>query len=111
VLQKTKTIKSGERFRLTRHAMAIVQRDGRNTAILIPEGAIIEVLGGPFDGVRLMDVKYEDELIMMFTNDMETHTVPFKKPIHLKKKPLDVREIPRATSAGVRTRALEKKPN
>ncbi len=68
----------GEFFRLTRTAMAIAQRDKRNVAIMIPNGAIIEVLGGPFDGVRLMDVRYNDEIIMMFTNDMETHTEPAK---------------------------------
>ena len=68
----------GEFFRLTRTAMAIAQRDKRNVAIMIPEGAVIEVLGGPFDGVRLMDVRYNDEIIMMFTNDMETHTEPVK---------------------------------
>jgi hypothetical protein len=54
--------------------MAIAQRDSRNVAIMVPEGAIIEVLNGPFDGVRLMDVRYNDEIIMMFTNDMATHT-------------------------------------
>ncbi len=64
----------GRFFRLTRYAMAIAQRDSRNVAIMVPEGAVIEVLGGPFDGVRLMDVRYNDEIIMMFTNDMETHT-------------------------------------
>ncbi len=64
----------GQYFRLTRWAMAIAQRDSRNSAIIVPEGAIIEVLGGPFDGVRLMDVRYNGELVMMFTNDMETHT-------------------------------------
>ena len=41
---------------------------------MIPEGAVIELLDGPFDGVRLMDVRYNDEVIMMFTNDMEHHT-------------------------------------
>ena len=71
-------MKHGEFFRLTRAAMAIAQRDKRNVAIMIPNGAIIEVLGGPFDGVRLMDVRYNDEIIMMFTNDMETHTEPAK---------------------------------
>jgi hypothetical protein len=69
-------MKHGEFFRLTRWAMAIAQRDSRNTAILVPEGAIIELLNGPFDGVRLMDVRYDHEIIMMFTNDMETHTIP-----------------------------------
>ncbi|MDP9112705.1 MAG: hypothetical protein M3O20_03375 [Acidobacteriota bacterium] len=67
-------MKHGEFFRLTRTAMAIAQRDARNVAIMVPEGAIIELLNGPFDGVRLMDVRYEGEIIMMFTNDMETHT-------------------------------------
>ena len=68
----------GRFFRLTRYAMAIAQRDSRNVAIIVPEGAIIEVLGGPFDGVRLMDVRFEGEIIMMFTNDMEHHTEPIK---------------------------------
>jgi len=67
-------MKHGQCFRLTRYAMAIAQRDSRNVAIMVPEGAIIEVLNGPFDGVRLMDVRYNDEIIMMFTNDMATHT-------------------------------------
>ena len=67
-------MKHGDFFRLTRTAMAIAQRDSRNVAIMIPEGAVIELLDGPFDGVRLMDVRYNDEIIMMFTNDMETHT-------------------------------------
>jgi hypothetical protein len=61
-------------FRLTRSAMAIAQRDSRNVAIMVPKEAIIELLNGPFDGVRLMDVRYDGEVIMMFTNDMENHT-------------------------------------
>ncbi len=67
-------MEKGQFFRLTRWAIAIAQRDSRNAAILVPEGAILEVLGGPFDGVRLMDVHYNGELVMMFTNDMKAHT-------------------------------------
>ncbi len=61
----------GQRFRLTRYAMAIAMRDERHTAIIVPEGAIIEVMNGSFDGTRLMDVNYEGEVIMMFTDDMK----------------------------------------
>ena len=68
-------MQNGECFRLTRGAMAIALRDERHTAIMIPEGAIIELMNGPFDGTRLMDVRYEGEMIMMFTDDMKTHTV------------------------------------
>ena len=71
-------MKNGECFRLTRSAMAIALREGRHTAIMIPVGAIIELMNGPFDGTRLMDVRYVGEMIMMFTDDMETHTVPHK---------------------------------
>ncbi len=44
----------GQCFRLTRSAMAIAQRDGRNVAIMVPEGALIEVMAGPFNGTRLI---------------------------------------------------------
>lgn len=37
-------------------------------------GATIEVIGGPFNGTRLMDVRYEGEMVMMFTDDIKTHT-------------------------------------
>jgi hypothetical protein len=67
-------------YRLTRSAMAVAQRDSRNVAISIPEGAVIELLNGPFDGIRLMDVRYNGEIIMMFTNDMENHTDVVEAP-------------------------------
>ena len=67
-------MRKNEHFRLTRYAMAIALREERHVAIIVPEGAIIEVLNGPFDGTRLMDVRYEGELVMMFTDDMKTHT-------------------------------------
>ena len=54
--------------------MGIALREERHVAIVIPEGATIEVMGGPFNGARLMDVRYDDEMILMFTDDMKTHT-------------------------------------
>ena len=67
-------MQQGQRFRLTRSAMAIALREGRHVGITIPEGVTIEVIGGPFNGTRLMDVRYDGETIMMFTDDMKTHT-------------------------------------
>ena len=67
----------GRFLRLTRTTMAIAQRDSSNIAIMVPEGASIEVLG-PFDGVHLMDVRYEGEIIMMFTGALEAHTEVIK---------------------------------
>ena len=45
--KKEGLMKRGQRFVLTRAGMAIAQRDERNVAIMIPKGAIIEVIGGP----------------------------------------------------------------
>lgn len=67
-------MENNQRFRLTRSAMAIALREQRHVSITIPEGATIEVIGGPFNGTRLMDVRYEGEMVMMFTDDMKTHT-------------------------------------
>jgi hypothetical protein len=61
--------------------MAIAQRDLRNTAIMLPEGAIIEILKGPFNGVRLMEVRYDAEVVLMFTDDMEHFTEPIKAEV------------------------------
>jgi hypothetical protein len=43
-------------------------------AILVPEGTIIEVEGGPIDGFRPVDGRYEGVITKLFTNDMEAHT-------------------------------------
>ena len=67
-------MQTGMRLRLTRSATGIACREERHVAITIPEGATIEVIGGPFNGTRLMDVRYEGEMILMFTDDMKTHT-------------------------------------
>jgi hypothetical protein len=72
--KKRGTMQHGQHLRLTRAAMAIAQRNSRNVGIMIPEGALIEVIGGPFNGTRLMDVRFSGEMIMMFTDDMKTHT-------------------------------------
>ena len=37
-------MQEGERFRLTRYTMAIALREERHVAIIVPEGAIIEIL-------------------------------------------------------------------
>jgi hypothetical protein len=46
---------------------------------MIPGGATIDVMDGPFNGTRLMNVRYDGEMILMFTDDMKTHTEPLEK--------------------------------
>ena len=73
-VQEEELCKRENIFVLLVGAMAIALREERHTAIMIPEGAIIVLMNGSFDGTRLMDVRYEGEMIMMFTDDKKTHT-------------------------------------
>jgi hypothetical protein len=60
----------GQRYRLKTPTLAIVVRDGQNAPITIPSGAEIEVVNGPLDGNRLLDVAWEGKTVMMFTTDI-----------------------------------------
>jgi len=55
--------------------MAIAERNSRHVAIMI-RGSPYRGYGGPFNGTRLMEVRYNGEIILMFTDDMKTHTEP-----------------------------------
>jgi len=70
-------VERGRFLRLSHATMAIAQRDSGNVAILVPQGAIIEALG-PFDGVHLTDVKYDGEIVIMFSEAIEAHTEAIK---------------------------------
>jgi hypothetical protein len=61
--------------RLTRASMAITQGDSANTTILIPSGAIIELIENFFNGDGLVAALYDDQIIMMLADDIEHHTV------------------------------------
>lgn len=68
---KNGAIKHGDRFRLNRPALGMVLRNGKEVSIPIPEGTVIEIVGGPFSGTELMDVRCNDEMVLMFKNDLE----------------------------------------
>jgi hypothetical protein len=59
-----------DRFRLKIATFAIVLRAGRHASITLPQGTVIEIIGGPLKGTRLMDVKCNDEIVMMFKYDL-----------------------------------------
>lgn len=60
----------GQRFRMKTPTLAIMAHDGQNTPITIPVGAVVEVVDGPLDGNRLLDVQWNGKTVMMFTTDI-----------------------------------------
>lgn len=60
----------GQRYRMKTPTVAIMAHDGHNTPITIPRGGIVEVVDGPLDGDRLLDVCWDGKMMMMFTTDI-----------------------------------------
>jgi hypothetical protein len=64
------------RVRITNPTLAIVSADGRHDAITIPSGAIVDLDGKTFNGERLMEVLWDDRMVLMFTEDLKISTAP-----------------------------------
>ena len=60
----------GQRFRMKTPTLAIMTQDGAKIPVMIPKGAEVEVLDGPLNGNRLVDVRWEGKTVMVFTNDI-----------------------------------------
>ena len=60
----------GHRFRLKTPTLAIMAQDGTKIPVMIPKGGEVEVIDGPLNGNRLVDVRWEDKIVMVFTNDI-----------------------------------------
>lgn len=60
----------GQRFRIQTPTLAIQSQDGHTISVMIPQGAIVEVVDGLLAGSRLVDVTWEDKSVMMFTIDL-----------------------------------------
>ena len=66
----------GERFRMKSPTLAIMAQDGAKIPVMIPKGAEVEILDGPLNGNRLVDVRWEGKSIMVFTNDIRDRGEP-----------------------------------
>lgn len=60
---------TGQRFRMKTPTLAIMAHGGDNIA-MIPIGAEVEVVDGPLNDNRLVDVRWEDKTVMVFTNEI-----------------------------------------
>ena len=64
-----------KKYRITSPTIAMFREDGHHVAHMVPTGAIVTVVDSkPFDGERLMDVKWDDRVVMMFTADLRART-------------------------------------
>jgi len=63
----------GQRFRMNSPTLAITTQD--HIPLMIPKGGEVEVLDGPLNGNRLVDVSWDGKTVMVFTNDIRDRGV------------------------------------
>ena len=63
---------AGFRYQLSSDTLAI-STNGKTHSVMVPAASVVTVTGGPFDGIRLVDVEWEGQTLMMFTVDLQGH--------------------------------------
>ena len=69
-----------ENYRLNKAILSIYSKDGCRIPIMVPAGAIVTVTEGPLDGLRMVDVVWEDKTVMLFTVDLRDRGTLIKNP-------------------------------
>jgi hypothetical protein len=67
------------RYRITQPTIAMFEERGRHVARHVPTDAII-LVNGTLDGDKLTNVIWDDEHVMMFTQDLRSRAVPVSQP-------------------------------
>jgi hypothetical protein len=60
----------GQRFRLKSSTLAIMTEDHAKIPVVIPNGAEVEVITGPMNSNRLVDVNWDGKTVMVFIKDL-----------------------------------------
>jgi hypothetical protein len=59
----------GKSYRLKSPTLDIISENGHRLPVTIRQRAVLKVLDGPLDSNRLVDIMWEDKVIMMFTEE------------------------------------------
>jgi hypothetical protein len=63
---------SGTRFQLKRETISIHTNGVERNIVLVPEGAIVEVISGPKpDDKRMVEIVWDTKVLVMFAEDIQ----------------------------------------
>jgi hypothetical protein len=60
----------GDRYRLNRPTLGVVSRAGTDITVKIPKNAIVELATSLRDDTRMVNVRWVDQTVMMFAQDI-----------------------------------------
>lgn len=63
------------RYRLTAPVLAVFPVYGHHESATVPTGTLVGLDGKTFNGSRLMDVRWNGRMVMMFIDDLKVNAV------------------------------------
>jgi hypothetical protein len=60
----------GKSYRLNAQTLGILSENQHRVAVLIPYNAVITVVSGPLNGNRMVDVMWDEKVVMIFVEDL-----------------------------------------
>jgi hypothetical protein len=70
-----------EYYKLNTPTLAIMSLpNGMRIPVTVPKNGVVKVVNGPLDGMRLVDVEWEGEAVMMFTIDLRERGTLITQP-------------------------------
>lgn len=64
----------GDKFKIVIPTLGIMSEDGHRIPITVPKNAVVEVVSGLVNHERMVDVEWEDHIVMMFAQDIRERT-------------------------------------
>ena len=66
----------GDKFRAMKPLLGIMSNDGHRIPVMLPRDAILEIVTGLVDHERVVDVRWEGTILMLFAEDVRTGCRP-----------------------------------
>ncbi len=67
---------TGDKFRVVKPLLGIMSNDGNRIPVMLPKGAILEIVTGLVNHERMVDVRWETNIVMLFVEDVRTGCRP-----------------------------------
>ena len=61
---------TGDKFRVVKPLLGIMSNDGHRIPVLLPKDAIVEIVTGLVNHERMVDVRWEEAIVMLFAEDV-----------------------------------------
>lgn len=67
---------TGDKFVVVKQLIGIMSNDGHRLPVILPRDAILEIVTGLTDHERMVDIRWNGTIVMVFAEDVRTGCRP-----------------------------------